>query len=149
VAEVDPPQSEATVTLTRRIGYALVFSIAGTLAACGGAEPAVATSSAAIDAVVCQADLTTLRAETQQIQFLSANAAKDLAGLLAKLDYASTKLSLGKYADAVQKLTDYENQVITLAAQGKLADAVDGTVTVQMLIDGAEAAKACIIPPAI
>lgn len=133
---------------TRRVGYALAFAV--TLAACGGTGPVATSSGAIVDAAVCQADLTALRASTQAVQYLSTNnAAKDLAGLLAKLDAASLKLSQGKYADAVQKLNDYASQVMILAAAGKLGDAADGSVTIQMLLDGADTAIACITAPAI
>lgn len=87
----------------------------------------------------CQAQIAVLRTQTQQATFLGQNAAKDQAGLLDKLDLASTKLALGKNPDAAQKLTDFRNKVIQLDAQGKISheDAV-------MLIDGANQAIACI-----
>lgn len=134
------------MTPTRFLAYALALAASVSLTACGGAEP-IASDAAAIDAAVCQAQIADLRAKTDVVTYLSAQAAKDEAGLLTKLDNASLKLAVRKYADAVQKLTDYENQVVTLAANAKLADSADGLVTVQMLIDGAEAAKVCIIPP--
>ncbi len=55
----------------------------------------------------CQNQLTTLRADTVASQ-LSFTNAKDFNGLVAKLDAAAAKLQVGKNADAVQKLVDFQ-----------------------------------------
>ena len=87
----------------------------------------------------CQAQIDTLRVQTQGATFIGQNATKDQAGLLGKLDAASTALAAGKNADAIQKLTDFRTKVAQLDAQGKIGheDAV-------VLIQGADAAIACV-----
>jgi hypothetical protein len=49
--------------------------------------------------------------------------AKDRAGLIGKLDSASTKLSQGKTQDALANLTSVRDKVSVLVAQGKLDQA--------------------------
>jgi phage gp36-like protein len=141
------------MTMTRKCTFAAAAFLASTLAACGGTEADVSQASAAATAQDCQPSIKSLRALTQAVTYT--NPAKDLAGLLGKVDEASSKLASGKYADAIQKLTDYRTKVSTLIAQGKIAAGVDAngnTVTPQDLIAGADAAIACItpfLPPAI
>ena len=52
---------------------------------------------------------------------------KDRAGLLGKLDSASTKLSQGKAQDSLANLTSARDKVSALVAQGKL-DRADAEV---------------------
>jgi hypothetical protein len=52
---------------------------------------------------------------------------KDRAGLIGKLDSASTKLSQGKSQDALANLTSVRDKVDALVAQGKL-DRADADV---------------------
>lgn len=104
----------------------------------------VAVPARATSVTDCLAAIAELRAETDAVQYFSANAAKDESGLLAKLDAASSKLNLAKFADAIQKLNDYESKVQSLIAQGKIGPSPDGLTTPQMLVNGAEAAIACI-----
>ena len=101
-----------------------------------GLVPAPAAATTVAD---CQALITTLQQETQAATFTGANADMDRAGLLGKLSDAQTKLSEGKFTDAVGKLTDFKNKVVTLSAQGKL-DPTDAAT----LEAGADAAIACV-----
>jgi phage gp36-like protein len=141
------------MTVTRKLAFAAAVFLASTLSACGGTEADVSQTSAAATAQDCQVNISDLRTLTGLVTYK--NPAKDLSGLLGKLDNAAAKLTLGKYADAIQKLTDYRNQVVTLAAAGKITAGVDANgnpVTPQDLIAGADAAIACItpfLPPAI
>lgn len=109
-------------------------------AGCGGPDTSTstATNSAALTAAECQAGIDALRADTAEATFIGRNAAKDEAGLVGKLDEASAKLSLAKYADAVRKLGDFETKVASLLAAGKLESSVD-------LIAAAGGARACIL----
>ena len=142
------------MTVTRKCALAAAVFLASTLSACGGTEADVAQTSAAATAQQqCQPTIDGLRVLTPLVTYK--NPTKDLTGLLGKLDNASAKLSQNKYADAIQKLTDYRSQVVTLAAAGKITPGVDASgnpVTPQDLIAGADAAIACItpfLPPAI
>ncbi len=101
-----------------------------------GLAPAPAAAETVTD---CQALITTLQQETQAATFTGANADTDRAGLLGKLADAQTKLSEGKFTDAIGKLTDFRDKVATLSAQGKL-DPTDAAT----LEAGADAAIACI-----
>jgi hypothetical protein len=91
----------------------------------------------------CQPQITALRQATVSATFTGQNPAKDQAGLIGKLDSATTKVEQGKIADAVQALTQFRDKVVTLQAQGKI-DSGDAAV----LIAGAEDAIACLEPPA-
>lgn len=48
------------------------------------------------------------------------NADKDENGQIGKLARADTKLSEGKICDAIAKLTDYRNKVVSLRAEDKI-----------------------------
>lgn len=61
-----------------------------------------------------------LKFDTQATEFFGQNAAKDEAGLLGKLTNAKTKLSQGKFADAIQKVQEYRDKVFTLSSSGKI-----------------------------
>ena len=87
----------------------------------------------------CQAKIDVLRGQTENATFIGQNAAKNEAGLLAKLDNASDKLAEGKNADAIQKLTNFRDTVAALNAQGKINPDDANT-----LIIGANDAIACI-----
>jgi hypothetical protein len=91
----------------------------------------------------CQPQITALRQATVSATFTGQNPAKDQAGLIGKLDSATTKVEQGKIADAVQALTQFRDKVVTLQAQVKI-DSGDAAV----LIAGAEDAIACLEPPA-
>jgi hypothetical protein len=91
----------------------------------------------------CQPQITALRQATVSATFTGQNPAKDQAGLIGKLDSATTKVEQGKIADAVQALTQFRDKVVTLQAQGKI-DSGDAAV----LIAGADDAIACLEPPA-
>ena len=88
--------------LTAVVGFALV-----------AVSPASATTLEQ-----CQAQLTQLRTDTVAAQGSFTNA-KDFNGAVAKLDAASSKLSEGKNADAVQKLTEFQTLLNALAAAPK------------------------------
>ena len=131
-----------------KFGAALVVALTlSLLAGCGGSEADTTASTAqALDMTPCFDAISTLRAETLVVQF---TLQKDQDGLVVKLDEATQKLQLGKSADAVQKLMDYSNKVQQLILGGKIAPSIDGSVTPQLLVDGAAAAIACIQPPVI
>ena len=87
----------------------------------------------------CQAKIDVLRGQTVNATFFGQNAEKNRTGLLTKLDNASVKLTEGKNADAIQKLTNFRDTVAALNAQGKI-DPDDANT----LILGANDAIACI-----
>jgi hypothetical protein len=90
----------------------------------------------------CQDLIYDLRTDTDQFVFKNP---KDETAQLGKLDGASSKLSLGKFADAVQKLTDYRDKVSTLNVQGKISSPPPpSTLTAQDLINEANQAIVCI-----
>lgn len=87
---------------------------------------------------VYQTDISTLRSAVVTLAISGKNAEKDRSGLLGKLDAASSALAIGKTADAVQKLGDFERKIQQLAAAGRISstDAAD-------LITQADDAIAC------
>src|SRR5919107_106172 len=87
----------------------------------------------------CQAKIGVLRGQTVDATFIGQNAEKNRTGLVTKLDNASVKLTEGKNADAIQKLTDFRDTVAALNAQGKINPDDANT-----LILGANDAIACI-----
>lgn len=87
----------------------------------------------------CILAIDTLELQVQASSFFGQNAAKDEAGLLAKLSAAEQKVGVGKFADAIAKLEEFSAKVRTLADSGKL-DQADAAV----LAEGAQAAIACI-----
>jgi hypothetical protein len=92
----------------------------------------------------CRQMIADLSLATQGTEFFGRSAVRDEAALLAKLGEATTKLDQAKFPDAIQKLTDYRNKVLALAAQGKInTDSTKGT-TAQDLVDGVDAAMKCI-----
>lgn len=99
----------------------------------------IPTPAYAATVTECQAQIESLRAQTQQATFVGKNADKDQAGLLAKLDNASTKLAAGNNTDAIQKLTDFRDRITLLVEQSKINND-DGVA----LITGADQAIACI-----
>ena len=87
----------------------------------------------------CQAQIADLRAATADdavTTFTSKQAAKEEAGLLVRLDAASTGLPK-KPGTAVQKLADYRDHVAKITSDGKLSSSAD-------LVGGANSAIACI-----
>src|SRR5919112_4010175 len=87
----------------------------------------------------CQAKIDVLKSQTQSAHFFGQNAEKNRLGLLTKLDNASVKLTEGKNADAIQKLTNFRDTVAALNTQGKINPDDANT-----LITGANNAIACI-----
>ena len=87
----------------------------------------------------CQADMAALRVQTQNATFIGQNAAKDQAGLIGKLDSARSKLSQGKFQDALANLQSFRAKVVALDQQGKI-DHEDALA----LIAGADEAIACV-----
>ena len=92
----------------------------------------------------CQSSITELRAATEVVTITGKNAAKDRAGLLAKLDNASNSLAKGKLCDAIQKLRDFRNKVNQLIVSGSINTDPAAGVTGQDLVSGADEAIACI-----
>jgi hypothetical protein len=87
----------------------------------------------------CQADIAVLRTQTQSATFVGQNSVKDQAGLIGKLDSASTKLSQGKFQDALANLQSFRARVVALEQQGKILDSDAST-----LVAGADEAIACV-----
>ena len=79
---------------------------------------AVGTASATTTVEQCQSELATLRSDTVAAQSSFTNQ-KDFNGAIGKLDAASTKLTAGKNADAVQKLGDFQSALNSLAIAAK------------------------------
>lgn len=101
----------------------------------------LATSPASATTVAdCTAEITNLKTNTQSVAYTNS---KDLDALVGKLENAIDKLTFDKFDDAIQKLTDYKNKVLSLISQGKIAPSADG-VTPQELVNGADAAITCI-----
>ena len=92
----------------------------------------------------CQALISALRADTETVVLTGRQADKNRAGLLAKLDNASTDLSKGKLCGAIQKLTDFRNKVNQLIASGSINNDPSVGVTGQDLVNDANEAIACI-----
>jgi hypothetical protein len=88
---------------------------------------------------VCQAKIGALRSATTAVLIAGKNAEKDRAGLLGKLDNASSALTAGKNSDAIQKLDDFVAKVMQLRDAGKIASA-----DAESLIAGANDAIGCI-----
>jgi FIMAH domain-containing protein len=99
----------------------------------------VALPACATTVSECKALIDTLITETQGVTITGRNADKDRAGLLGKLSNAEIKLDQGKFADAIQKLQDYETKVNQLLAAGNISSTDANT-----LLSGAEAAITCI-----
>ncbi|HZI59461.1 MAG TPA: hypothetical protein VFD62_02050 [Pyrinomonadaceae bacterium] len=121
--------------LVRSIAFALVFML----------SPAfIAVQVNASFMQDCQALITGLRADTETVVITGKNAEKNRAGLLNKLDDASTALAGGKLCTAIQKLTDFRDKVNQLIASGSInSDPTVGT-TGQDLVDDANEAIACV-----
>ena len=109
------------------------------LVALAAATAAFAAPAPAATVVECQQLISTLQTQTAATTFFGRRAATDQANLITKLTNASVKLDQGKFADAIQKLTDYRTKVVALGAEGK----IDPTA-VPTLLAGADAAIACI-----
>jgi hypothetical protein len=119
------------------IGVGLLVGLTLSLLMWASASPAQAET-----VTDCQAKIDVLRGQTENATtFLGKNAADDEAGLLLKLDNASAKLTEGKNADAIQKLTNFRDTVAGLNTQGKIKIDPDDA---NILISGANDAIACI-----
>ena len=92
----------------------------------------------------CQALIADLRVDTVAVVITGKNAEKNRAGLIGKLDAASTSLSRGKLCDAIRKLTDFRDKVNQLIASGSINNDPAAGVTGQDLVNGADEAIACI-----
>ena len=73
----------------------------------------------------CAAELNAVETAVQTATFLGQRATTDQSNLLAKLEAAEAKVQLGKFSDAVDKLTDISDKATELAnaSKPKLADA--------------------------
>jgi hypothetical protein len=87
----------------------------------------------------CQEQIDTLYGQTETATFIGQNAEKNRDNLQAKLTNAGDKLTEGKNADAIQKLTNFRDTVAALNAQGKINPDDANT-----LIIGANDAIVCI-----
>ena len=89
----------------------------------------------------CQTQIIELKSltESKETTFIGQNAEKNRTNLMAKLDNASQKLAEGKNADAIQKLTDFETRVNSLAGSGTITPE-----DAQTLVSGADDAMTCI-----
>lgn len=122
--------------LTRR-GVARLAAAALVATSLGTARLPDTAAQESVDG--CQAKISILRTATERTTFSGQNAAKDQAGLVGKLESASTKLAQGKFGDAIQTLTQFRDKVATLQSQGKIA-----LSDANALIAGANDAIACI-----
>ena len=79
----------------------------------------------------CQAQLTTLRADT--VAATGSLNAKDVNGLVSKVDAATAELAAGKNADSLQKVVDYQAKLSALASapKSKLDPVAATTLTAQ------------------
>jgi hypothetical protein len=110
------------------------------LAALLSLQAVVAGAAPASTVDECQSKLETLRAETVAAQSSFTNT-KDFNGAVFKLDDAAAKLTAGKNADAVAKLTGFQTSLNALATapKPKLAPAA-----AQSLSTGAQGVIDCI-----
>jgi hypothetical protein len=92
----------------------------------------------------CQALIASLRADTESVVLTGRQADKNRAGLLGKLDNASTSLSRVKLCDAIKKLNDFKVKINQLIASGSINTDSSAGVTGQDLLSGADQAIACI-----
>jgi hypothetical protein len=108
------------------IGVGLLLGLTLSLLMWVGGSPAQAETVGK-----CQAEIAEVRAlliDTTNPNYVdSFTNEKDRAGLIGKLDSASTKLSQGKSQDALANLTSARDKVSVLVAQGKL-DRADADV---------------------
>lgn len=80
----------------------------------GGSMLIAAGAASATDIRECQDLITALQGQTAGAEFTGKNAAKDEAGLIAKLGEANSKLGVAKLTDASQKVGDYLSKLETL-----------------------------------
>lgn len=102
----------------------------------------LATPSAEVAIVPCQAELDALRAAINSATFTGKNGSADRANLLRKVDAAQAKVADGKNADAVQKLEDIRMTVVALStpdAKGKTKLDAAGAAAILAAVDAAEA----------
>ena len=102
--------------LTRR-GVARLAAAALVATSMGTARLTPAAAESVAD---CQAKIEALRSATAGATFTGQNATKDRTALLGKLDSALAKLAQGKFADAIQALTQFRDKVADLRDQGKI-----------------------------
>jgi len=67
----------------------------------------------------CKDMIAALAADVATVNIDGRNAERDRAGLLGKLNEAVAKLDLGKFSDAVQKMTDFQLKVRNMAGGAK------------------------------
>jgi hypothetical protein len=99
------------------------------------------TAANAATAEECQAKIDALVTQTASAEFFGRNAERDRAGLLDKLDQATAKLAEAKFADAIEKLTDFRTTVEEFIPGPKPKINPDDAAA---LIAGANDAVACI-----
>ena len=92
----------------------------------------------------CQALIDGLAVDTQAVLIVGKNAEKNRAGLLNKLEGASTSLASGKLCSAIQKLNDFRNKINQLIASGSINTDPTVGVTGQDLANDASDAIACV-----
>lgn len=95
---------------------------------------AVPPAAQAATAAECQAQIDALATATDAATFGGRQAEKEEAGLLGKLNGASTALAAGKTLSAAQKLTDFRSHVVTIGEAGKL-DSTDAATLVRLADD--------------
>ena len=117
--------------------FARLFVVFAAMLSLGAAT---AGSAAATTVEECQAQLLSLRGDTEAAQS-SFTSPKDANGLLGKVDEATSKLASGKNADAVQKLVDFQTMLGLLAGAPK--PKVDAA-TAERLGAEAQAAIECV-----
>lgn len=123
-------------SFVRSAAYAmLAFAISAAL---------IPSQTSANTMLECQSLIAALRADTEGVAISGKNAEKNRAGLLGKLDGASTSLNKGKLCDAISKLSDFRDKVNQLIASGSINSDPAAGVTGQDLVDGATEAIACV-----
>jgi hypothetical protein len=100
----------------------------------------VASNVSAQSISECQALITALRVETQAVQMTGNNAAKDVAGLVSKLNESALKLDQAKFCDSVAKLNDFKARVQQLSGAGKISPENSDELS-----RDADAAIACVV----
>ena len=100
------------------------------------ASPALATT-----VTECHAAIAIARAELAAVTIGGNNPVQTRASLDSKLNTADLKLNQGKFADALQALTQFRDKVLSLQSQGKISD---GAGSVADLLTAANAAITCV-----
>jgi predicted S18 family serine protease len=101
----------------------------------------MATPAGATTISECHDTINVVRGELAGVEIGGNHPVQTRASLDSKLDGADLKLEQGKFYDALQKLTQFRDKVLSLQSEGKITD---GTSTVADLLAEANNAITCV-----